>query len=161
MAPLEILIPYFREAGFGHAVMLMDFHFDLALLSAFVIPEIPLPLMRRRIDVAEEGELVIPKDLLVIHGRLEEEERLLDQYESLDDDSPPRPSPPHPPPPPPPTYQQTGPDVVHEQANATWEQLTSTTTNDLWDVRRTSASVAHEIVQGFRQRTHHRWSKSV
>ncbi|MED6164174.1 hypothetical protein PIB30_087109, partial [Stylosanthes scabra] len=36
MKPPEVLMPFFREAGLGQAVMLMDFHFDLKLLSAFV-----------------------------------------------------------------------------------------------------------------------------
>ncbi|MED6176589.1 hypothetical protein PIB30_089679 [Stylosanthes scabra] len=36
MAPPKVLMPYFRDVGFGQAVMLTDFHFDLTLLSAFV-----------------------------------------------------------------------------------------------------------------------------
>ncbi|MED6176187.1 hypothetical protein PIB30_085703 [Stylosanthes scabra] len=36
MAPPEVLVPYFRDAGFGQAVMLTDFYFDLTLLLAFV-----------------------------------------------------------------------------------------------------------------------------
>ncbi|MED6217998.1 hypothetical protein PIB30_022909 [Stylosanthes scabra] len=44
---------------------------------------------------------------------------------------------------------------INEQGDTTWEQLTSTRLDDVWDVTRTSASVAHEIAQGFRQRTHH------
>ncbi|MED6213781.1 hypothetical protein PIB30_096702 [Stylosanthes scabra] len=36
MATPEMLMTYFRDTGFGQAVMLTDFHFDLTLLSAFV-----------------------------------------------------------------------------------------------------------------------------
>ncbi|MED6141626.1 hypothetical protein PIB30_105278 [Stylosanthes scabra] len=36
MAPPKVLMPYFRDNGFGRAMMLTDFHFDLTLLSAFV-----------------------------------------------------------------------------------------------------------------------------
>ncbi|MED6151892.1 hypothetical protein PIB30_086712 [Stylosanthes scabra] len=45
-----------------------------------------------------------------------------------------------------PIDQQTQPDVVHEPAEAIWEQLTSARLDDVWDVTRTSASVAHDIV---------------
>ncbi|MED6164811.1 hypothetical protein PIB30_093769 [Stylosanthes scabra] len=36
MGPPEVLMRFFREAGFGQAVMLTDFHFDRTLLSAFL-----------------------------------------------------------------------------------------------------------------------------
>ncbi|MED6172611.1 hypothetical protein PIB30_051647 [Stylosanthes scabra] len=83
-----------------------------------------------------------------------EEERLVDQFESFSD-SPVRHLPSHPPPPPWPADQQTQPEVVHELAEATWEELTSVRLDEVWDVTRTSASATHNIAQGFRQRADH------
>ncbi|MED6111618.1 hypothetical protein PIB30_053864 [Stylosanthes scabra] len=45
MIPPEILMPYFREAGFGHDVMLTDFYFEQTLLSAFLEKWRPETLM--------------------------------------------------------------------------------------------------------------------
>ncbi|MED6200326.1 hypothetical protein PIB30_083984 [Stylosanthes scabra] len=123
-------------------------------------------LMRRLVGIVEEGGLGIHEALFVGRGRLErrhrphreryedesEEEKLLDQFESLGDFAIRHSSTP-PPPPPQPTDQQTHPDVVHDPPKASWEQLTSARLDDVWDVMRTSASAAHDITQGFRQRT--------
>ncbi|MED6110897.1 hypothetical protein PIB30_047260 [Stylosanthes scabra] len=49
------------------------------------------------------------------------------------------------------SQEETGPDVLHEQAESTWKQLTSAKLDDVWDVTTTSASAAHDIVEGSRQ----------
>ncbi|MED6127050.1 hypothetical protein PIB30_084390 [Stylosanthes scabra] len=83
-----------------------------------------------------------------------EEEMFFDQFESLGN-SPVRHSPAHPPTPPQLADEQTQADVVHQATEATWEQPTSAQLNDIWDVTKTSASTAHDIAQGFRQRVDH------
>ncbi|MED6148889.1 hypothetical protein PIB30_057334, partial [Stylosanthes scabra] len=116
-------------------------------------------LMRRLSRVAEEGELGIREELFIERGRLEGEryedelelERLFDQFELLGD-SPIRHSPAHPLASLQPTNHQMQPADVHEPGETTCEQLTSAGVDDIWDVTRSCASTAHDIVQGFKQR---------